>query len=317
MRPKAAALSLALLAAWACSGNGARDIIFASGTIEAIEVNVASKVSGEVLEIAFREGARVAPGDTLAVVDHAALAIQLRQAEAGVRLAQAQLALLVKGARSEDIRQAESLLKQAEAALGTAEPGDEAAEGDEGDDPEDEPPDEEGVAFLPVFPPGLGDLDAVADDVVEEHEDAPRADPGERDDDRDGHGDGEEDGDCPGRVVHQPLPSRPGKSHDLPEIGVLLGPPPARSVGGVHQSGQEGVEAEDEPLVEVEGPEQGLLHPAPGLAERFHELDRHRDLLFGQGIKPFPRLILRFFAATVQGPPSPAPVAKRRQIRYS
>ncbi len=121
MRPKAAALSLALLAAWACSGNGARDIIFASGTIEAIEVNVASKVSGEVLEIAFREGARVAPGDTLAVVDHAALAIQLRQAEAGVRLAQAQLALLVKGARSEDIRQAESLLKQAEAALGTAE----------------------------------------------------------------------------------------------------------------------------------------------------------------------------------------------------
>ncbi|HUT08851.1 MAG TPA: efflux RND transporter periplasmic adaptor subunit, partial [Candidatus Latescibacteria bacterium] len=51
----------------------------------------------------------------------ATLDIQLRQAEAGVRLAEAQRALLVKGARSEDIRQAEEVYRQAQAALSVAE----------------------------------------------------------------------------------------------------------------------------------------------------------------------------------------------------
>ena len=114
-------LCLAVLGGLCCSGNGAKEVISASGTIETVEVHVASKVSGELLEIAVEEGTRVRPGDKLAVVDHATLDIQLRQAEAGVRLAEAQLALLVKGARSEDIRQAEAALKQAEAALTVAE----------------------------------------------------------------------------------------------------------------------------------------------------------------------------------------------------
>jgi HlyD family secretion protein len=121
MRSKAAALLLAVLAAAACSSQGPKDIIAASGTIEAVEINVASKASGEVLELSFREGARIAPGDTLALIDHAALDIQLRQAQAGVRLAESQLALLVKGARSEDIRQAEAALTQAEAVVKIAE----------------------------------------------------------------------------------------------------------------------------------------------------------------------------------------------------
>jgi HlyD family secretion protein len=121
MRSKAAALILAVLAGAACAGKGPKDVISASGTIEAVEVNVAARVGGQVLELSVGEGARVAPGDRLALIDHAALDIQLRQAEAGVRLAGSQLALLVKGARSEDIRQAEAALKQAEAALKVAE----------------------------------------------------------------------------------------------------------------------------------------------------------------------------------------------------
>ena len=121
MRVRILFLCLAVLAGFSCAGNGAKDIIRASGTIEAIEVNVASKVAGELLELDVREGTRVKPGDKLAVVDHATLDIQLRQAEAGVRLAEAQLALLVKGARAEDIRQAEAALKQAEAFLTVAE----------------------------------------------------------------------------------------------------------------------------------------------------------------------------------------------------
>ncbi|MGZ5423770.1 MAG: HlyD family secretion protein [Candidatus Aminicenantales bacterium] len=117
MRSKITAIVLVALAGLACSSKAAKDVISASGTIEAIEVNVASKVSGQILTLAVDEGARVKPGDVLATVDHATADIQLRQAEAGVDLAQAQLVLLRNGARKEDIQQAEAVLKQAEAGL--------------------------------------------------------------------------------------------------------------------------------------------------------------------------------------------------------
>ena len=117
MKRKFIAIGLILLAGLACSNGRDKNVISASGTIETVEVNVASKVAGQVLSLSYKEGARVAPGDLLAVIDHASLDIQLRQAEAGVRLAEAQLALLVEGARSEDIRQAEAALTQADSAL--------------------------------------------------------------------------------------------------------------------------------------------------------------------------------------------------------
>jgi len=120
MKRKITTLGLVILAGLACSHGRDRNDITASGTIEAVEVNVASKVAGEVLSLAVQEGAKVRPGDILATIDHSTADIQLRQAEAGVRLAEAQLALLVKGARSEDIRQAEAALRQAEAALKVA-----------------------------------------------------------------------------------------------------------------------------------------------------------------------------------------------------
>jgi HlyD family secretion protein len=104
-----------------CGTGDDEGTVIASGTIEAREVNISSKIAGELRELAVDEGSRVEPGDVLAVIDHELLDIQLRQAEEGVALAQAQLALLRKGARSEDIQQAEELLKQAEAGLGVAE----------------------------------------------------------------------------------------------------------------------------------------------------------------------------------------------------
>jgi HlyD family secretion protein len=117
MRSKAIVLVLAALAGAACAARSEKTAITASGTIEAIEVDVASKTPGQVLSLAVEEGARVRAGDVLATIDHAVADIQLRQAEAGIDLARAQLTLLRNGARKEDIQQADAALKQAEANL--------------------------------------------------------------------------------------------------------------------------------------------------------------------------------------------------------
>lgn len=104
-----------------CSREKGRQVIHASGTIEAVTVSVGSKWSGQVQEVFIEEGQPVEKGQRLAVLDCSSLEIQLRQAEAGVKLAEAQLALLLKGSRSEDIRQAEANLNQARANLRSAE----------------------------------------------------------------------------------------------------------------------------------------------------------------------------------------------------
>jgi HlyD family secretion protein len=66
-----AALALIALAGLACASRSEKAVITASGTIEAVEVNVASNVAGQLLTLAVDEGARVEPGHVLATVDHA------------------------------------------------------------------------------------------------------------------------------------------------------------------------------------------------------------------------------------------------------
>ena len=88
--------------------------IESSGTLEAVQVNVSAKIAGQVLRIFADEGKTVRLGDTIALLDHATLDLQLQQAEAGIALAQAQLALVQNGARKEDIAQAEEAKHAAE-----------------------------------------------------------------------------------------------------------------------------------------------------------------------------------------------------------
>lgn len=103
-----------------CSDNKDDDILKSSGTIETINVTISSKISGQIKEQYFNEGDKVKTGDLLMKLDHELLDIQLRQMEAGVEVANAQLNLLLSGARKEDVLQAQDILKQAKINLDAA-----------------------------------------------------------------------------------------------------------------------------------------------------------------------------------------------------
>lgn len=92
-----------------------------SGIVEGKEVEVSSKIPGRIKEIYVDEGDRVKENDIIAVIDSSDYEIQKKQIEAIVESASANLKLLERGARREDIRVAEELLKQAETNLRSAE----------------------------------------------------------------------------------------------------------------------------------------------------------------------------------------------------
>lgn len=107
-----------LVATWAL-GAGCRqpppsDRVVASGHVEATEVRVAPEVGGRVVELKVEEGARVAAGDVIARLDTADVELALVRARADRGQADAQLRLLLAGARVEDLRQAEAQVAVAE-----------------------------------------------------------------------------------------------------------------------------------------------------------------------------------------------------------
>jgi len=108
----AAALTLA-----GCREKAPTDRIRVSGYVEATEVRVAPEVGGRLVDLKVDEGDRVKTGDVIAQLDTADIALALQRAAAERLGADAQLRLLVAGARAEDIRQAEAQLAAAEADL--------------------------------------------------------------------------------------------------------------------------------------------------------------------------------------------------------
>ena len=97
-----------------CGSNDNKGSFEATGTIETKDITISSKVVGEIKELRCDEGDKVKKGDTLLLIDNESFSIQLKQAEANRIISESQLELLRKGARKEDIVQAEELLKQAE-----------------------------------------------------------------------------------------------------------------------------------------------------------------------------------------------------------
>jgi HlyD family secretion protein len=114
MKAKLSYLLFSALILWGCGQGKDPNKIEASGTIEATNVTISSKVQGQVQSIRKDEGENVKVGDTLLTIDHEMLDIQLNQALAGKDASDAQYKLLKSGARKEDISQAEENLKQAQ-----------------------------------------------------------------------------------------------------------------------------------------------------------------------------------------------------------
>ena len=90
--------------------------IVASGFVEAEEISIASEVGGRIVEMNVAEGDPVEAGQTLVRLDDTLLQAQAEVAQAGLEVAEATLAQIRAGARPEQIRQAEAVLAQAEAA---------------------------------------------------------------------------------------------------------------------------------------------------------------------------------------------------------
>ena len=88
----------------------------ASGFIEAEEVDIAPQIGGRLGELFVEEGDDIEAGTMLIRLDGALLDAQIASASAGVDIAQARLAQVTAGVRSEQIQQAEASLAQAEAA---------------------------------------------------------------------------------------------------------------------------------------------------------------------------------------------------------
>ena len=78
----------------------------ATGTIEATQTDLGSDVSARLAELRVREGATVNPGDTLAILTAVTLPADRARQEAAVADAEAQLADLRAGSRSQEVARA-------------------------------------------------------------------------------------------------------------------------------------------------------------------------------------------------------------------
>lgn len=104
-----------------CSEKKNANEITASGNIEVTDVVVSSKGAGQIKVLNIKEGDRINKDEILVQIDHDLLDIQLRQMNANIEQAEAQLKLLQSGARIEDINMAEEQVRLSKINLDQAE----------------------------------------------------------------------------------------------------------------------------------------------------------------------------------------------------
>ena len=130
MKTISVALCVLAVAVGACREGAPATAARVSGQADATEVQVAPEVGGRIIELKIAEGDRVKRGDLVARLDTRDIDLALQRARAERAQADAQLRLLLAGARGEDIRQAEAQVAAASADLAAAEADLAAAETD-------------------------------------------------------------------------------------------------------------------------------------------------------------------------------------------
>jgi len=95
------------------TNSASRNMVTASGTIEAIEMDISPRVAGRIDSLTVDEGDKVKKGQVIAVLDDSELTAQVNQAQGGLDTAHAKLADLLAGSREEQIRQARANYEKA------------------------------------------------------------------------------------------------------------------------------------------------------------------------------------------------------------
>jgi HlyD family secretion protein len=124
-------LAFALIALTiACADDAPADRLRVSGHVEATETRVAPETGGRILTLTVKEGDRVQPGQVVMTLDTRDVQLAIQRATAERAAAEAQLRLVMAGARPEDIRQAQSQVDTARAEVAAVRTELEAAEQD-------------------------------------------------------------------------------------------------------------------------------------------------------------------------------------------
>jgi len=114
------ALSAILLLTAACAEPAPTNTLRVSGHVEATETRLAPDAGGRILTFPLEEGDRVEAGREILTLDRRDVELALDRARADRAQAEANLRLVMAGARAEDIRQAESQIAAAEADVSAA-----------------------------------------------------------------------------------------------------------------------------------------------------------------------------------------------------
>jgi HlyD family secretion protein len=124
-------LSLTLLISCiACAEPPPSDRLRVSGHVEATETRIAPEAGGRILTLTVKEGDRVEPGQVVMTLDTRDVQLSIQRARAEQAAAEAQLRLVLAGAREEDIRYAQSQVETARTDVAAARTELEAAEQD-------------------------------------------------------------------------------------------------------------------------------------------------------------------------------------------
>lgn len=114
----------------ACAEDAPTDRLRVSGHVEATETRIAPEAGGRILTLTVREGDRVQAGQVVMTLDTRDVQLAIQRARAEQAAADAQLRLVMAGARAEDIRQAQAQVDTARAEVAAAQTELESAEQD-------------------------------------------------------------------------------------------------------------------------------------------------------------------------------------------